>query len=213
VRRLERVLDRAQLERLDGAALVVRRGEHRVVAQAGEEQALALHTALAMLVRIEVARRSRQNGEERRLRPAQIARAHPEVRLRRGRRPDEVAAVVEAVEVRLEDLSLVELLLEVLRARRLAQLHAGGPLRRLGSPARVEQLHQLLGDRARARHHLERAQVLPQRAQDRRRIDAAVLEEAPILGGERAHHQAIADLLERHGAPAHADLRRHLAEE
>ena len=50
-----------------------------------------------------------------------------------------------------------------------------------------------------ALHHLVGARVLEQGARGADDVDAEVLEEAAVLGGERGLDQVVGDLLERHG--------------
>ena len=50
-----------------------------------------------------------------------------------------------------------------------------------------------------ALHHLVGARVLEQRAGSADDVDAEVLEEAAVLGGERRLDQVVGNLLERHG--------------
>ena len=66
------------------------------------------------------------------------------------------------------------------RQKRLLDLALEGAL------GRQEQvLRHLLGDRRAALHHLVGLQVGRERAESAEDVDAAVLEEAPVLGGER----------------------------
>ena len=59
-------------------------------------------------------------------------------------------------------------------------------------------LDELLGDRAAALDDPPRAEIRPQRPQQRPRVDAGVLEEALVLGGENGAAQHLGDLRECH---------------
>ena len=105
---------------------------------------------------------------------------------------DAVGAVpeVDRVQIGGEDPVLRPALLELPRERGLLQL----PLHR---PARVDVrvLHELLRDRRAALDDRAVPQVLPDRAHDASHVDAAVLEEPPVLDrDDRLLHQ-VGDLV------------------
>ena len=65
---------------------------------------------------------------------------------------------------------------------------------------RQEQvLGDLLGDARAALHRFARARVLQQCAPRAQRVDAEMLEEAPVLGGQRRLDHVVGDVLERDG--------------
>jgi hypothetical protein len=78
--------------------------------------------------------------------------------------------------------------LEAQRPQRLLQLAQQGAL------ARHQRPRQLLGDGAAARHHLARLQVLQRRADDGRRREAQVVEEALVLRREKGRLHLLGQL-------------------
>ncbi len=87
---------------------------------------------------------------------------------------------VDLVEVAGEDLALVELLFQLHCQHRLAELAVDRPFRR-----EVDALHVLLGDRGSTLLGLALAEhVLHDGPGDADGIDAAVVEEVAVLGGE-----------------------------
>ena len=136
------------------------------------------HLPPALLHRLQLVRRAervverrrlREPREERRLRPAQVGRVHAEVHLGRRLRAPRAVAVVDGVEVELEDLLLRVAPLHLLGEDQLAELATDGSALRLG---RVENivLDHLLRDR---------------RAPERRRVMREVVddrdEQAPVV--------------------------------
>src|SRR5207253_6253863 len=113
--------------------------------------------------------------EIRRVSEIEIRCAYPEVHARRGLDAVRAAAVIDVVQVELEDLGLRAIRLELQRDERLMRLAQGERGRIV---RKVEPPRELLGDRRRARR---RRGV--ERAADRDRVDAEVPQEPTVLRG------------------------------
>ena len=144
---------------------------------------ISLSTSRAPLLRrprmrdgVVPARVLRNAGEERRLGQRQLQRVVPEVRARRALDPVRAVREVDRVQVRGEDLVLRPVLLELPRERGLLQLPRD---RAVGAGQLV--LHELLRDRRAALHRRLVLDVREERAAHAADVDAAVLEEAPVL--------------------------------
>ncbi len=124
-------------------------------------------------------RRADESRDRRRLRNRQLLRVLAEVEPRR--RFDAVGAVPEVhlIRVELEDLVLREVLLDVDRQEHLVDLAAKALLGR-----EEDLLGELLRQRRRPFDLLAGDEVLQAGAEDRFRIDAAVVVEVGILGGD-----------------------------
>ena len=96
---------------------------------------------------------------------------------------------IDAVQVRREDLVLLVAPLDDEGERRLLELPSHGPLRR-----EDEVLDELLGQRASPLDELAAPDVDPERSAHRPEVDARVLVEAVVLGGEHGLDQVL-----RHG--------------
>ena len=129
-------------------------------------------------------------GEERGLVEAELLRTLVEVEARclvdAEHRLASAVAEVDVVEVDLQDLVLRHARVEQDCQRNLHELAAPRPLLREES-----RLHDLLVDRAAALGDAARAEVEPERAGHADRIDADVMVEPHVLGGdERVRHEA-----------------------
>jgi hypothetical protein len=102
-----------------------------------------------------------------------------EIELRRGLDPVHAVAEENVVQVQLQDLPLRVVPVHLDRFAGLRQLAS----KRVGRPS-GHVLHQLLGDRRAALRELSGSDVGDCRADDRLRIDSAVVVEAVILDGE-----------------------------
>ena len=132
----------------------------------------------------------RQHGG---FRQVHVARRLVEVVLRRRVDPEGAAAEIGAVEVEFEDLGLGQPHLQPQRQERLLDLALDGAL------VRQEQvLGELLGDRGAALHHAAGARIGEHRAQRAGEVDAEMLVEAAVLGGEHRLDQVVGKLLKRH---------------
>ena len=137
-------------------------------------------------------RRLEQAGQHRALRQRDVLGRLVEIELRRGIDAERAAAEIGAVEIQLQNLVLGEPRLQPDREERLLDLALDGAL------VRQEQvLGELLGDRGAALHHAAGARVRHQRAERAGRVDAEVLVEAAVFGGERRLDQVVGKLVER----------------
>src|SRR5262249_31171247 len=139
-------------------------------------------------------RRAWQDREKRRLRERKIGRANVEIAFRRCLRPDEAVPVIDPIQVRLEDRSLVDRRFEVLRPRHLAELPRDRPPSRV--TMMVDSLDELLRDRAPARHDVPMTKERPPCAEEREAIDPVVLVEAAVFARERRGDEAWAHVFE-----------------
>ena len=138
--------------------------------------------------------RLEQAGQQRRFGEVDVAHGLAEVELRGRLHPEGAAAQVGAIQVHLQDLRLGEARLQQEGEECLLDLANERAL-----VGQEQVLGQLLGDGRAALHHLVGARVLDQRAERAEDVDAEVLEEPAVLGGQRRLDQVIGDLLQRHG--------------
>ena len=182
------------------------RREETVVAQQVQHRVAALDAEVGVLPGIVARRRLGDGGERRGLRDVQVADRLPEVALRRGLHAEGAVAEVDLVEVQLEDLVLGVLLLDLAGDLGLPELAA----ERFVAAADVlgadvpRQLHRD-GREAFGHPHLD--QVAPDRAEHAEPVDAVVLVEALVLGGDERGLDHRGHLGQGHdGAPLLAQL-------
>ena len=171
------------------ALLVLLARDQALIRHAEEHEVAALLGGGRVRDRVVRARRGDHAGDQRGLRRLELrgARADPvgvaagvlpaEVGARGGLDAVRAVAEVDRVEVVAQDLLLRPLAREVVRHRRLAQLHEQRPAVLGGE--RV--LDELLGDRRAALHRLLGQDVLVERAADAAEVDAVVGVEALVL--------------------------------
>ena len=158
--------------------------EHDVGAAAGRRQ---------VDVRRELGRRLEQSREHRRLGEIDVARRLAEVEVRRRVDAEGAAAHIGAVEVELEDLVLGEARFEPQGEERLLDLALDGAL-----VAQEQVLGELLGDRGAALDDAAGARIGHDGAERAGDVDAEMLVEAPVLGGEHGLDQMVGQFVERH---------------
>ncbi len=141
-------------------------------------------------------RRLRQRHQERGFRQRQPARLLAEIGERGGADAFQIAPIGGEAEIEREDLILAELPLDLDRPHHLAQLGHEAAL-----AARLQQAGDLHAQRGGARHDVTVAHELAERAAERQRIDAMVLEEAFVLIGEQEFEEARIDILARRRQP------------
>ena len=159
-------------------------GEHIVGARARGRQ---------VDVRGKARGRLEKAGDQRGFGQADLAHRLAEVEQGGGLDAEGAAAEVGAVEIELQDLALGEARLEQEGEEHLLELARDRALR-----GQEQVLGELLADGRSALHHLVGAGILEQRAGGADEVDAEVLEEAAVLGGERGLDEVIGNLLERH---------------
>src|SRR5262252_9284796 len=124
--------------------------------------------------------RLEQAGEHRCFGEVYVARGLVEIKLRRRIDAERAAAEIGAVEIEFEDLVLRQPYLKPQREKRFLDLALDGAL------VRQEQvLGQLLADGRTALHHAAGARVREHRAEQAGKVDAKMLVEPPVFGGER----------------------------
>ncbi len=144
-------------------------------------------------MRREARRRLEQAREHRRFLQVHLAHRLVEVILRRGVDAVGAAAEIGAVEIKLEDFFFRQPRLQPHGEERLLHLALERAL-----VVEEEVLRELLGDRRAALHHAAGARVGAERAEGAGEVDAEMLVEAAILGGEHRLDQMIGKFLQRH---------------
>ncbi len=137
-------------------------------------------------------RRLEQAGQHRGFRQVDVARRLVEVEMRRAVDAEGAAAHIGAVEIELQDLVLGQPRLQPDREERLLDLALDGAL-----VAQEQVLRQLLGDRRTALAHAAGLRVGDQRARGAGDVDAEMVVEAAVLGGERRLDQIVRKILQR----------------
>ena len=151
-------------------------------------------------------RRLEQAGEHRRFGQRQVARRFAEVEIRRRLHAERAAAHVSAVEIELEDLVLGEMGLQPEGEEGLVDLALERAL-----VGEEQVLGELLGERRAALHRAGGAGVDGQRAGGADRVDAPMVIEAAILGGDQRLNEVGRQILQRQrivmldAAPADVD--------
>ena len=183
--------DRAQpgagLLRCRGFLLRHRTGlDHEVEHLSGARRGL-----LFVAGRVEPGRRLQEAGDDRAFEQVELGRRFAEIAVRRGVDPIGAGAEIDPVEVDFEDLVLGEAVFEPQRQQRFADFAAEVALRR-----QEHDLGELLGDGAAALGEMAGAQIGEPGAQEADRIDAEMLVEAPVLGGDHRFRQKRRHLLQ-----------------
>ena len=155
-----------------------------------EHVALAILGALEVRERRVLRRRLGQAAEHGRLGDGEILGVLAEVDLGGGLHAVGAVAEIDVVEVDGEDLLLVEARLDLVREDRLADLAEDVAL-----VTDEHQLGDLLRDGRAALHDAAGLEVGEGGAQDAERVDAVVLEEAVVLGGDEGLHHVLGDLV------------------
>ena len=143
-------------------------------------------------VRREFGRRLEQAGQHRRFRQVDVAHRLVEVEMRRAVDAEGAAAHVGAVEIELQDFVLGQPRLEPDRQEGFVDLALDGAL-----VAQEQVFGQLLGDRGAALAHAAGLRVGDQRARGAGDVDAEMIVEAAVLGGERRLDQIVRKILQR----------------
>ena len=140
-------------------------------------------------------RRLRQAGQQAGLGQVQVARRLAEVGLCGCLDAVGQVAVVDLVQVQLQDLVLAQVARQPKGEDGFTQLTLDA-LGRALLRRQVKVAHELLGDGAAAGHHFAGAQVLDQGAPQGEDIEAGVAVETGVLGGDGGLAQGRGDLLE-----------------
>ena len=164
-------------------------GDHPDLRHAGEDHGGAGLGELEIAGRRVARRRPDQAREHRRLGERQRARRLGEIAPGRGVGAVGATAQIDAIEIQLEDLRLVEAGLDPERVERLLDLAGEAALGR-----EEHQLRELLADRAAALDHAAGLEIADEGAADADRIDARMLVEAPVLDRDHRLGQPGRDL-------------------
>ncbi len=143
-------------------------------------------------VRREARRRLEQTGQHRGLAQGQVARGLVEVVMRRAVDAERAAAQIGAVEIEFEDLVLGQPHLEPHGEEGFLHLALDGPF-----VAEKKILRQLLAERGAALHNAAGARIGEHGAERAGNVDAEMLVEAAVLGGQHRLDQMIGELLQR----------------
>ncbi len=135
-----------------------------------------------------------QPGEHRGFRKVDVARRLVEIEMRGAVDAEGAAAHIGAIEIELQDFVLGEPRLQPDREKRLVDLALDGAL-----VAQEQVLGQLLGDRRAALPHAAGLRIGQQRAKSAGDIDAEMVVEAAVFGGERRLDQIVRKILQRYG--------------
>jgi len=197
--RRDHLVDQVAVEQLDRRRKVdVAHCDHPV-----ENLAPALLGGIDLIGRAEhvvVGWRLGQAGEKAGLCPRQIAGVHLKVGLRRRLRSIGAVAVVDRVEVQVQDLRLGVPALHLLRQHQFAELEADRPVLRLNRVQDVV-LHHLLGDGRAPKGRRTVSEVVPDRDRQPAVVDARVGIEGAVLGVDGRPLERLADLAQRHDRP------------
>ncbi len=137
-------------------------------------------------------RRLEQAGEHRGFRQRHVARRFVEVEMRRAVDAEGAAAHIGAVEIELEDLVLGQAPFQPDREEGLVDLALDGAL-----VAQEQVLGELLGDRGAALADAAGLGVGDERARGAGDVDAEMLVEAAVFGGERRLDQHVRKVFQR----------------
>ena len=137
-------------------------------------------------------RRLEQSGEHRGFRKIDVAHRLVEIEMRRAVDAEGAAAHIGAVEIEFQDFVLGEPGLQPDREKRLVDLALDGAL-----VAQEQVLRELLGNRRAALPHAAGLRVGHQRARRAGDVDAEMVVEAAVLGGERRLDQIVRKIFER----------------
>ena len=138
-------------------------------------------------------RRLEHAGEHRRFRQRDVAHRFAEIILGRGVDAEGSAAQIGAVEIEFQDLVLRQMRFEPQRQEGFVDLARQGAF--IGEE---QVLGELLGQRRSALHHAAGLGIGHQGAEGALEIDAKMLVEVPVLGGQHRLDQVIGKFVERH---------------
>ena len=136
--------------------------------------------------------RLEQPGQHRGFREIDVARRLVEIEMRRAVDAEGAAAHIGAVEIEFQNLVLGEPRLQPDREKRLLHLALDGAL-----VVQEQVLRKLLGDRRAALSDTAGLRIGHQRARRAGDVDAEMVVEAAVLGGERRLDQVVRKILER----------------
>jgi hypothetical protein len=161
-----------------------------------EHEALAGFRSGHVAVRVELGGRLGQPGEQRCLGQRELRRRLAEVGFGRRLDPVRLVAVVDAIQIGLEDLVLRILVLDLDREDHLVELAKDGPVLR-----QVDVFDQLLRDRAPALVESEPEQVLQAGLPGAQQVQRAMLVEGSVFDRDRRLPHGGGDLAQGDDVP------------
>ncbi len=181
-----------ELRRL-GERLVLLRGvDDAVLLHAAEHVGETILGAIGMAIRIVVIRSLEQARQHGAFADRKILRRFAEIGARRHLDAPRAAAEIGGVQIEFEDFVLAERGLEPRRHDHLADLALVGHVL-----ADQEIFHHLLGDGRAALRPARFAEIADEGADDAALVDAVMLEEAPVLGGDERLLHEVGNVAER----------------
>ena len=163
-------------------------GFHHVVEHVHRARARA---AGRFTVRRVFRRRLEQAGQHRGLGEAHVLQGLAEIVIGRRHRAEGAAAHIGAVEIELENVVLAEMALEPQRQERLVHFALQRAL-----VGEEQVLGELLGDGGAALRVAAAARIRHESARRADRVDAPMLVEAPVLGGDQRLDHAVGKVVE-----------------
>ena len=173
------------------------RAERTVLAHAAEHVGEPFLRPRRLPIRAEIVRPLGQAGEQRALLQRELLRRLAEIAARRQLDPPGAAPEIDRVEIKLEDLVLAEPALDPRGNDHLADLALVGQVF-----AHQQVLHDLLGDGRAALRAPGLREVADEGADQAALVDALVLVEALVLGGDEGIAHLLRDIGERNPHPA-----------
>ena len=195
---VEIVVRRILVAAIDRDGRIAPRAEHLALGhEAGIDQIVEHHVGAGARggqvdVRRVFGRRLEQAGEHRGFREIDVARRLVEVEMRRAVDAEGAAAHIGAVEIEFQDFILGEPRLQPDRQKGFLHLALDGAL-----VVEEQVLRQLLGDRRTALAHAAGLRVGDERARGAGDVDAEMIVETAVFGGERRLDQIVRKILQR----------------
>ena len=153
----------------------------------------ALARPVGMAFGIEVVRPLGEAGEQRAFADVEVLRGLAEIAARRHLDAPRAAAEIDRIEIKLEDIGLGEDAFDARGENDLAHLALVGDV-----VADQQVLRHLLGDGRAALRAARRGEVADEGADEAALVDALVLVEPLVLGGDERLLHVLGDVTERH---------------
>ena len=188
-----RLRESDELRRRRERLILLRRGDDAVLLHAIEHVGEAILGAVGMAVGIVIIRSLEQARQHGALGEREILRRFAEITARGHLDAPGGAAEIGRIEIQFEDLVLAQRVFEPRCHDHLADLALIGHVL-----ADQEIFHHLLGDGRAALRPARIGQIADEGADDAALVDAVVLVEAPVLGGDEGLLHQIGNVAERH---------------
>ena len=168
-------------------------GDDAVFLHAAEHVSEPLFGAVGMAVGIVIIRAFEQAGQHRAFGQREVLGRFAEIAARRHLDAPRAAAEISGIEIELENLVLAQRIFEPRRHDHLADLALIGHVL-----ADQEIFHHLLGDGRAALRPARLGEIADEGADDAALVDAVMLKEAPVFGGDERLLHEIGNVGERH---------------